>query len=271
MYGFPFPIMVLPKLFVACASFVSFASAQYTLDITGTSPFSLVIKSPDCTVVSNTAVLVGASNTTTAAVTESNGQISNNGGQITATLISPTIAKVEVNSNYNFVGAQFATSPSEKLYGVWEYPFNHKITSNNVSFNIMGVGNEVGINWSNARAPFFFSSAGYGVYTDTLSMGSYDFSQPGTAQFIFNSSSLVYYIILPDQPNDFKSILSQYVAELSSPIELPPDAGYGPTYWSDDFEEDFHGYVTNAQQNYFDVVDHLYFNQIHATSMFADR
>jgi hypothetical protein len=257
---------------LAFASFISVALAQYSLGITGTSPFSLEIKSGGSTVVKNAAVLVGASNTTTSAVTESsNGKISSNGGQITATMMTPTIAKIEVNSTFDFVGAQFDTSPDEKLYGVWEYPWNHKLTSNNVTFNLMGVGNGVGINWDNARAPFFFSSAGYGVYADTLFMGNYDFGQPGIAQFIFNTSSLVYYIILPEKPNDFKSILTQYITQLSTPIELPPDAGYGPTYWSDDFEEDFHGDVTNAQENYYDVVNHLYYNQIHATSMFADR
>jgi hypothetical protein len=58
----------------------------------------------------------------------------------------------------------------------------------------MSVGNSVGINWDNARAPFFFSSAGYGVNSDMLHMGTYDFS---LAQFIFNTSSLMYYIVLP--------------------------------------------------------------------------
>lgn len=61
-------------------------------------------------------------------------------------------------------------------------------------------------------------------------MGNYDFSQHGLAQFIFNTSSLVYYIVLPEKPNDFTSILSQYIANLSMSIELPPNSGYGPTY-----------------------------------------
>lgn len=42
-------------------------------------------------------------------------------------------------------------------------------------------------------------------------------------------------------------------------------------FWSDDFEEDFHAGVSNAQENYYDVVDHLYYNEIKATAMFADR
>lgn len=146
--GFSYPDMAVSKFVLALASILSCVAGQYSLDITGTSPFSLAIKSGDRTVVNNAAVLVGTTNTTTSAVTESiNGDISNNGGHITATMMTPTIAKIEVNSTYNFVGAQFDTSPYEKLYGVWEYPWDHKLTSNNVTFDLKGVGNGVGINW----------------------------------------------------------------------------------------------------------------------------
>jgi alpha-D-xyloside xylohydrolase len=101
-------------------------------------------------------------------------------------------------------------------------------------------------------------------------MGSFDFTIPGQAQFVFNTSSLVYYIITPKSKGDYKSIVQAYTA-ISERIEMPPDSSYGPTFWSDDFEQDFHGSVSNAQENYYDVVNHLYFNQIRATSFFADR
>lgn len=145
-----------------------------------------------------------------------------------------------------------------------------QITSNDVEFELKGVGNAEGINWASARAPFFITTAGYGVYADTLQMGSFDFTKKGEAQFIFNTNSLVYYIILPTSPGNYKSIIQEYTA-LSSRIEMPPDSGYGPTFWSDNFEQDFHGSVSNSQENYYDVVDHLYYNEIRATSMFADR
>ena len=101
-------------------------------------------------------------------------------------------------------------------------------------------------------------------------MGNFDFTSPDYAQFIFNTSSLVYYIILPSTPGDYKSIITAY-AGLSNTIELPPDSGYGPIFWSDNFEQDFHGSVSNAQENYYDVINHLFYNQIHASAMFADR
>jgi hypothetical protein len=45
----------------------------------------------------------------------------------------------------------------------------------------------------------------------------------------------------------------------------------GPTYFSDNWNTDFHGDVSNAEENYYDVVNHLYYNQIRGAALFADR
>lgn len=241
-----------------------------SISVSSTSPFALEVHNGK-QVVHNVAILAGSSNNTVTPISAStSGQLSNGGGQISAAIVNPQVAQITVNTTSAFVGARFSAATSDKFYGVWEYPWGEQLDNAGVEFDLKGLGDSEGINWDNARAPFFFTTAGYGVYADTLDMGSFNFSSPGTAQFIFNSSSLVYYIILPSTPGDYKSILTAY-AGLSNTIEMPPDAGYGPTFWSDDFEEDFHAGVHNAQENYYDVINHLYYNQIHATSMFADR
>jgi alpha-D-xyloside xylohydrolase len=245
-------------------------------------PFSLVLKDGQKVLVNNSAVLIGAQNTTTSPVSTSpSGDITNNGGKITYQNANPHLIKVQVSTKPgSFIGARFNSPVSSLFYGVWEYPFSNKLSNNGIKFDLKGVGNAEGVNWSNARAPFVITSdptsgSAYGVYADTLSMGSFDFTTPGLAQFIFNTSSLVYYIILPENEEKgneggaYKSIISQYT-DLSSKIEMPPDSAYGPTFWSDDFTTDFHGTVSNAQENYYDVINHLYYNQIRATSMFAD-
>lgn len=233
-------------------------------------PFSIVIKNGNG-LVNNSAVLTGSSNISAEPVIASpSGAIVNHGGQITYHRLKPNVIQVQVAAKLPNVGARFTVSSDDLFYGVWEYPFFDQITNTNVMFEIKGVGNADGVNWSNARAPFFLTTAGYGVYVDTLQMGSFDFTRPGEAQFIFYTNSLVYYIILPSSAGDYKSIIQEYTA-LSSRIEMPPDSGYGPTFWSDDFEEDFHGSVSNAQENYYDVINHLYYNEIRATAMFADR
>lgn len=211
-------------------------------------------------------VLTGSSNISTSRI----GSPAKN-TEVKKTSLKPYVTKVQITSKDSYVGAQFVGCQDDKFFGVWEYPFAGSLSNANVTFDLKGVGNEVGINWSNARAPFFMTSSGYGIYADTLAMGTYNFSVPGQAQFVFNTSALTYYIILPSS-NDFpmKSIIQEYTS-LSARIEMPPDSSFGPNFWSDDFEQDFHGSVSNAQENYFDVINHLYANKIRATSMFADR
>ena len=243
---------------------------ELSVSVAGTAPFSLDIHYGSET-VQNSAILIGTANSTAAPVSASNsGALANNGGQISATIISPQVVKVSLNTTSNFVGARFSASEETNFYGVWEYPWFEQINNTGVEFDLKGVGNSEGVNWDNTRAPFFFTDVGYGVYADTLATGSFNFTQAGQAQFIFNTSSLVYYVIVPKTAGDYKSILTAY-AGISNTIAMPPDSGYGPTFWSDNFEQDFHGSVSNAQENYYDVIDHLYYNQIHATSMFADR
>lgn len=245
---------------VACSLFG--LSLALNVTVSGTNPFALRIVSDQGTTVTNKAILSGRLNTTTSPISaSSDGVVANSGGIVDWSIIQPNVVKVQYNSTATFTGAQFATAADEKIYGVWEYPWSDSLTNNGMSFDLKGVGNSLGVNWDNARAPTFYSSAGYGVYADTLDMGSFQFD-PSQAEFIFNTSSLVYYIILPTSPGDYKSIIETYTG-LSARITMPPDSGYGPTFWSDNFETDFHGGVTNAQENYYDVVDHLYYNQIH--------
>jgi alpha-D-xyloside xylohydrolase len=236
--------------------------ADVNVTVSGTKPFQLTVSSAGITLI-NSAILSGILNTSTSAISASNdGVVAKSGGVVDWSIIQPNVVKIQFNSTEPFTGAQFAASSGEQFYGVWEYPWNNSLTNNGVSFDLKGVGNSVGANWVNARAPAFYSSAGYGVYADTLDMGSFNF-MPGQAQFIFNTSSLVYYIILPDSLDglNLKSVIETYTG-LSARITMPPDSGYGPTFWSDNFETDFHGTVSNAQENYYDVINHLYFNQI---------
>ncbi|KAK5223204.1 hypothetical protein LTR99_010293 [Exophiala xenobiotica] len=246
------------------------ALANVSVTVSGTNPFALTVKSDQGLVVTNNAILSGSTNNTATAISaSSDGTAASGGGAIDWTIVQPNVVKVQYNATAAFTGASFTASPGDNFYGVWEYPWNDSLTNNGIEFDLKGVGNGLGINWDNARAPAFYSSAGFGVYADSLDMGSFHFTA-GQAQFIFNTSSLTYYIILAASPGDYKSIIETYTG-LSARITMPPDSGYGPTFWSDNFEQDFHGTVSNAQENYYDVVNHLFYNQIRATSMFADR
>ncbi|KAL1633961.1 hypothetical protein SLS56_002552 [Neofusicoccum ribis] len=246
-------------------------TASYDISVSSTDPYSLAITQGNQTVIDSIAILAGSLNYTASPISASEtGEIANGGGQITAEFVSETVAKIQIDAASSYIGAEFEGDPEVQRYGVWEYPWNGKVANENVSYEIKGIGEVTGVNWSNARAPFFLTSNGYGVYIDTLAMGLFDFSMPDSSRFVFNSSSLTIYVILPTAPNDYKSILTQYGA-LSSYIFMPPDSAYGPIIFSDNWETDFHGSVSNAQENYYDVVNHLHANQIRASAFFADR
>ena len=163
------------------------AHSEPSIFVSSISPFAVNIQNGQQT-VHNSAILAGNTNDSAAAISASRSGAFD-GGQISASIISSQVAKITINSTSKFVGARFSAAASDIFYGVWEYPWSTTLDNNGVEFDLKGLGNSEGINWDNARAPFFLTSAGYGVYADTLTMGSFNFSEPGVAQFIFNSSS----------------------------------------------------------------------------------
>jgi alpha-D-xyloside xylohydrolase len=184
-------------------------------------------------------------------------------------IVSPNVSLVQtMDCGAPTVNYIFSFSKSTLFYGVWEYPWNNSISNENIDYASFGVFGWVkGVNWANARAPFFFTKSGIGIYFNTSVVGDFNFLQPDKVIVSFNASAINYFVI---HSPDLKELLKTYMG-LSTKIAMPPDWGYGPLFWSDDFEQDFHGGVTNAQENYFDVVDHLYYNRIRATGMVADR
>ena len=193
-----------------------------------------------------------------------------NGGRVTWENIKKderdAVAVTSSHPNSKTVSATFTFDDDDLFSGVWEYPWNGTITNTNRSYADIGVyGEQPGINWANARAPFFFSKSGFAVYVDTPIYGTFGF-QPGRVEVAFNTSILNYTVMF--NPN-LTELISQYTT-LSSKPSMPPDSAYGPIFWSDNSNEDFHAGVTNAEENFYDIVNHLYYNQIRATGMFAD-
>ncbi|CAK7219549.1 hypothetical protein SBRCBS47491_003890 [Sporothrix bragantina] len=183
----------------------------------------------------------------------------------------------------------FAFEGTPLFYGVWEYPWNSTITNNHYGANLtastaaersqsratsdIGIyGNQPGINWSNARAPFFFADNGLGVYVDSDTPVAFEFQEgqgSTTVTIGVNATTLTYQILY--NQTSIKALLGTF-AQLSSYPLLPTESAYGPIFWSDDFEQDFHdNSIRNSQDNINDVANHLDEFKIRATSFFADR
>ncbi|KAL2833474.1 glycosyl hydrolases family 31-domain-containing protein [Aspergillus pseudoustus] len=259
---------------VAAASVASALVAQpalYFLQIDTESSYAFTVTDgKNQSVVSNIGILAGSKNNSMTAVSKDSDETSVDFGFMT-----PTIVRVNVNSSLGFTGAQFATAEGALHYGVWAHPFNESIVNSNVVFDLKGMQGNDGINYASVRSPFFVSSAGYAVYTDTQAMGSYSFSSvdnKNEVQFGFNATEIVYYIILPESKGDLKSLLTQY-GGLTDRSPLWSPKAYGPMFWHNDFQRKsgFPDGVNSSQEFVEDVVNKLAQHRIRASAVMVDR
>ena len=87
-----------------------------------------------------------------------------------------------------------------------------------------------GMRYSSARAPFYLTSAGYGIYVQSLWKGRYQLAVDQQTNFEFDDSELTYFVIYGPS---YEHILSRYNA-LAGPSRMPPDWALGPIWWRDD-------------------------------------
>lgn len=241
---------------------------KYSVEVTDGIEYSLVVKNSDSeVVVDNFAFLTGDANDTTRAVGNST-----TGTSVKARMISDTAVQVQIQTKSKYTGATFSGKQSTKHYGVWGYPFNESLTNEDLHFDLKGLQKNKGVQYSSARAPFYMASDGYAVYTDTMAMGSYDFANDQSVRFIFNTTQLTYYIIMPKEKNDMKSLITQY-AGLSDTTALWSPKAYGPMFWHNDWQRTS-GWptgVNNSEEFVRDTVDQLFRNKIRASAIMVDR
>lgn len=265
------PLTMLQSTLVACLLGVASMAwaTSYSLDVVSESPYSFTITNgAKDAIVANSAILSGRQNTSMSAVSRHS-----NDTVLDFDFVTPTVVRVNVESSLGFTGAQFSTAENALHYGVWAYPFNESIVNSDIAFDLKGLQGNDGINYASVRSPFFVSSAGYAVYTDTQAMGSYSFSsEDNQVQFIFNATEIAYYIILPESEGDFKSLLTQY-AGLTDTSPLWSPRAYGPMFWHNDFQRTsgFPEGVSNSQEFVEDVVDKLAQHRIRASAVMVDR
>jgi len=183
---------------------------------------------------------------------------------------SSSVVKFDITNPAGIIGAEISFDQEQLFYGVWEYPFDQTVNNKNVTYDVKGLYGlkHPGTDWASGRTPYFFTRSGLGFYMDTNKIGRYNFNEEEqSVTFAFNTTKLTYYVFYDPEP---VKVLEKY-AKLSNTAELPPESGFGPIFWNNDWNTHWPEGVTNAEENYYDVVDHLYYNQIRSTAMFADR
>ena len=158
----------------------------------------------------------------------------------------------------------------ERIYGIWEYPFDGNLGNRGVDRDYLGFGRQTGSLYTSARAPFYMSSRRYGVYAHTSARGRFTVAVAGKTSFVFDvpgpQPGLAYTII---HGSGYYDLLKRYTAITGGPF-MPPLWAFGSIWWADDFHRDLRN-AANAQENVLDLATQLQSQRIPAAGLLLDR
>ncbi len=203
--------------------------------------------------------------------------------------IAPEILKVTLRApraereatRGNFAIAESFVDHGESIYGLFEVAWARRGPSLERGLDNRGVeanllGNRMhrwfdGMRYSSARAPFYMTSAGYGIYTQSMWKGQYKLAIDYQTSFEFDDAELTYFVIYGPS---YEQILRRY-NDLAGPSRMPPDWALGPIWWRDDIHDDLRnpegGQYANAQEVLLGDVRELAKRRIPASAMWLDR
>jgi alpha-D-xyloside xylohydrolase len=154
----------------------------------------------------------------------------------------------------------------EHYYGIWEYPFGGNIENRGADHDFIGLGAERHVHHASARAPFYMTSRGYGIYVESLALGHFSIAQAGRTSFSFKDSHLTYDVIYGPS---YSEVMNRYNA-MAGPAIMPPLWAFGTIWWRDDEHEDLRD-VANAQDKVIQDADRLRALKIPAAAIWLDR
>lgn len=156
----------------------------------------------------------------------------------------------------------------EHYYGVWEQPETGELDNRGAERPCIGFGRVGDANFANARAPFYMTSAGYGVYVQTLEVPVFRFAVDGTSGFEVPGSAATYYVLYGPGYGD---ILLRRNA-LIEPAFLPPLWALDSFWWRDDHHQgQSRAGAGNAQELVLADAEAIAEHRIHAGAIWLDR
>ena len=184
--------------------------------------------------------------------------------------LNPQVLRVQLTltSGTPSQEAETFNDQGEHYYGAWEFPYNGSLDNRGVSKDMLGdAGDPTVINASNGRAPFYTTSLGYAIYTESQGQGHYSFAINRQTSFSFYDTQLTYDIIYGP---GYDAMLAQYTG-LAGGAYMPPLWALDSIWWKDDEHDSFPPGVTNAQENVLDTATQLQNYQIPAAGYWIDR
>jgi len=183
----------------------------------------------------NIGVTIGNQKVTTATLQRKGGHIianmADHAGRVVFSFKEDAVLTVTITGGHG-VGESFKDK-GEHVYGIQGVTKNGGIDNRGLELEMVGHGKRYGTNWANARAPFYVTDRGYGIYAETMATGIYNVAQNGRTSFVFDIDVLTYQIIYGPTMND---IMKRY-NQLAGPCLMPPDWVFSTIWWRNDTKQ----------------------------------
>ena len=160
----------------------------------------------------------------------------------------------------------------EEIFGGFECPPSSSQASLSARNTSQKLAQNLGISQivstASAKAPFYLSDRGYGIYADTDAYGVLSMGSNGRSGFTFDVPELTFHVFR----GDYASILRNY-NEVAGGSFMPPLWALDSIWWKDDDNDAryFPPGVTNAQGSVLDTAAKLAENRIRAGAILIDR
>jgi alpha-D-xyloside xylohydrolase len=156
----------------------------------------------------------------------------------------------------------------EHYYGLWEYPTEGGLDNRGADEEMLGLRHLPEVNYPSARAPFYVTSRGYGIYAQSDGWGRYKVAVKGKTSFSFAGDRLQYSVIYGPS---YLDVLRRY-NDLAGGAFMPPLWAFDSIWWRDDHHRDLEeNGVKNAQELVLKDAQSLQEHRIPAGGMWIDR
>jgi alpha-glucosidase (family GH31 glycosyl hydrolase) len=147
--------------------------------------------------------------------------------EMRAEFAGPEVLTVTLSCEGAAEVGQYFRDSGEHVYGLWEGVDAAGLDNRGEDRPMVGYGRSRGAFWANARAPFYVTSAGYGIWAETAALGRYAIARDGRTGFQFHGPRLTYHIIYGPT---YADVMARY-NRLAGPAVLPPLWAFGTVWW----------------------------------------
>ena len=183
---------------------------------------------------------------------------------------SPEVLQVQVTFDHAKLENVTETflHQDEHYYGIWEHVDDAGIDTRGVDQELLGLRHVQDVNYPSARAPFYATNRGYGIYVQSDARGRYKIAINGKTTASFDDEKLQYSILYGPS---FAQIFQRY-NDLAGGSFMPPLWAFGSIWWRDDHHRDWEeNGVKSSQQLVLKDAEMLTAHRIPASAIWLDR